>query len=72
MVKCKELSKTTKMGVYNAIVKPTLLYGSKKWIEWAHVYILLPHILPWPSEMPSLSYYVMHHTTYILHTNRHI
>ena len=56
MVNCKELSKNTKMGVYNAIVKPTLLYGSKKWIEWAHVYILLPHILPWPSEMPSLSY----------------
>ena len=72
MVNCKELSKTTKMGVYNAIVKPTLLYGSNKWTEQVHLFALLPHILPWPSEMPSLSHYVMQHTTYILHTNRHI
>ena len=27
----KELSKTTKLRVYNAIVKPTLLYGSETW-----------------------------------------
>ena len=27
----KELSKTTKLRVYNAIVKPTLLYGSDTW-----------------------------------------
>ena len=27
VVECKELSKTTKLRVYNAIVKPILLYG---------------------------------------------
>ena len=27
----RELSKTTKLRVYNAIVKPTLLYGSETW-----------------------------------------
>ena len=27
----KELSKTTKLSVYNAIVKPSLLYGSETW-----------------------------------------
>ena len=29
--KTKELSKATKLRVYNAVVKPTLLYGSETW-----------------------------------------
>ena len=31
VVDLRELSKTTKLRVYNAIVKPTLLYGSETW-----------------------------------------
>ena len=31
VVDWKDLSKTTKLRVYNTIVKPTLLYGSETW-----------------------------------------
>ena len=38
-----QLSKTTTVGAFNAIVKPTVFYDI---LEWTHMYVSLPHIPP--------------------------